>query len=36
MGPCGDGKTSLINHLCGTKLPSGNAANSLTRDVTEL
>lgn len=36
IGPCGSGKTCLINHLCGSDLPSGSANSSLTRDVTQL
>ena len=36
MGPCGNGKTTLINNLCGTELSAGLAAESLTRDVTEV
>ncbi len=34
MGPCGNGKTTLINHICGTDLPTGQTATSLTRNVT--
>lgn len=36
MGPCGNGKTCLINHLCGSDLPTGHVKSSLTRDITEL
>ena len=36
MGPCGHGKTSLVNNLCGSDLQARMAAESLTRDVTEL
>lgn len=36
MGPCGNGKTSLVNNLCGSDLPAGEAAQSLTRNITEL
>lgn len=36
MGPCGNGKTTLVNHLCGSNLPAGNTASSLTKKITEL
>lgn len=36
IGPCGSGKTCLINHLCGSDLPHGSSNSSLTRDVTQL
>lgn len=34
IGPCGSGKTSFINLLCGSDLPSGSSSSSLTRNVT--
>lgn len=36
MGPCGNGKTCLVNHLCGSNLPAGDTPSSLTRNITEL
>lgn len=36
MGPCGNGKTCLVNHLCGSDLPFGDTKHSLTRNITEL
>ena len=36
VGPCGNGKTTIINNLCGSNLDSGIASESLTRDVTEM
>ena len=36
MGPCGNGKTCLVNNLCGSNLPAGNTTSSLTRNITEL
>lgn len=36
VGPCGCGKTCLINHICGSHLPQGSGRSSLTRDVTQL
>lgn len=36
MGPCGNGKTCLVNNLCGSDLPTGQTATSLTRNITEI
>ncbi len=36
IGPCGNGKTCLINHICGSDLAHGSANSSLTRHVTQL
>ena len=36
MGPCGNGKTCLVNNLCGSNLQVGNSKSSLTRNITEL
>lgn len=36
MGPCGNGKTTFINHLCGSDLQTGHTKSSLTRNLTEL
>lgn len=34
MGGCGNGKTSLLNNLCGTSHPTGESLHSQTRNVT--
>lgn len=33
MGNCGNGKTSLINNLCGTNHKVGEALLSITRNI---
>jgi predicted GTPase len=33
MGSCGNGKTSLINNICGTNFKVGEALLSITRNI---
>jgi predicted GTPase len=33
MGECGNGKSSLLNNVCGTKIKAGEAKGSMTRDL---
>lgn len=33
IGPCGHGKTSLVNNLCGTKNATGEAMDSKTQNI---
>ena len=36
MGPCGYGKSTLVNNLCDSKLSAGLSGQTLTRDITEM